>query len=105
LGLGADGSLGEWTANRPATGFSTWSLATGGNGWTVTKPLAAFKPGRLYDMYGWTNNDSASADGPEFTPEELSALKPGEVLWEPPQNGTPAVTLAYFRQHACDLYD
>ena len=71
LGLGADGSpvaylqvcskhidgvtiyrgntdLGKWAADRPATGFSTWSLATGGNGWTVTKPLAALNPGRSY---------------------------------------------------------
>lgn len=97
--------LGTWTVDPAATGFSTWSLVHGGSGWTVETPLAALKPGQTYDMYGWTKNNTSAADGPEFTPEQLAALKPGQVLWDPLEKDAPVVTLAYFRQHACDRYN
>jgi hypothetical protein len=94
--------IGTWTVQPSAVGFATWSLVSGGNGWTVTEALA-LKPGQSYHSYGWTNDNSSSAAGPDITSEQLAAMTPGQVLWDG-QDGGQVTSLPDFKAHACDRY-
>jgi hypothetical protein len=77
----ASQTLGDWDAGRAITDSGSWSLRNGGAGWTVTTPLADLKPDTEYELYGWTNDNSWSATGPQgFTVEELDRLEPNQVL-------------------------
>jgi hypothetical protein len=103
--------LGTWTVKPAAKGFATWSFAVGGDGWTVTEPFATLKPGQTYHLYGWTKDNSSSADSVVFSPTDLAAMKPGQVrYWSgrsdaSGNNDLEVVTsVAQFQQHACDRY-
>ena len=106
-----DDHLGSWEAKPAATGFTSWSLADGGNGWRVTEAFAPLKPGQNYTLYGWTNDNSSSAADVDFTTADLANMKPGQVrYWSGKLNdaGTKGIydvtTVEQFRAHACDRY-
>ena len=101
--------LGTWAPTPAATGFATWSLAGGGNGWTVTEPFASLKAGQTYHLYGWTTDNTSSAVAVDFTVADLTAMKPGQVRYlsghadSSGNNDLEVVTsVAQFQQHACD---
>lgn len=101
--------LGTWTVKPAATGFATWSLASGGNGWTVTEPFASLKSGQTYTMFGWTNDNTSAADGVEFTTANLATMKPGQVRYwfrgadpEGKQDGYVVTSVEQFQRNACD---
>jgi len=103
-----DDKLGTWTSSPPATGTTSWPLATGGNGWTVGDPLVKLRPGLTYALYGWTNDNSSSAQAVEFTTADLERLRPGQVrYWAGDENasddGYKTVSLAEFKAAACSL--
>ncbi|MBO0922090.1 hypothetical protein J1G42_14795 [Cellulomonas sp. zg-ZUI222] len=96
--------VARWDADEPVTRDADVVLAGGGEGWVA--PTAP-QDERL-SVYGWTDDASWSADGPDVTLAELSALAPGEVLYwsgdEGPDGGTPVnavVDLDVFERDAC----
>ena len=100
--------LGSWTSSPPATGTTTWPLAQGGNGWTVSDPLVKLRPGLTYALYGWTNDNSSSASVVEFSTDDLARLRPGEVRYQSGEvsdssDGYKTATLAEFQAVACSL--
>ena len=108
-GVGASRTLGEWEAPGRVSTSATVPLATPPAGWTVQHPLAGLDPATSYHVYGWTNDNSWSATGPDFTLADLDALDPGQVTWwngdwgKDGRHPTNAVTtLAEFQNHACD---
>ena len=101
--------LGTMAATPAATGFATWSLASGGSGWTVTEPFASLQAGQTYHLYGWTRDNTSSAVAVDFTVSDLTAMKPGQVRYQSRRaessgnNDLEVVTsVAQFQQHACD---
>ncbi|MFI8186413.1 hypothetical protein OG539_14705 [Actinacidiphila glaucinigra] len=100
--------LAAWSRGRPATGFSVWSLESGGRGWSVEKTMAPLEPGRTYTLYGWTGDPASTTSGVDFTAAQLAGLRPGQVRWfkgeEMPgtdRDGFATVGVAEFRADAC----
>lgn len=80
--------VGKWTAGQPVSGFSEWSMASAGTEWTTTVPLTSLQPSRRYTLYGWTKDNSWSAGEVSFTLEEISKLRPGQILYWAGQPGS-----------------
>lgn len=56
-------------------------LSSEASGVTIVKRPAALSAGRRYRVYGWTHSDPYySADGPDFTADDVAQLGPGEIL-------------------------
>lgn len=115
-------SVGSWDAPAPVTEFAKWSLATPTGGWKANAArggvvgheyLAAMKQRREYTLYGWTNDNSSSAVDVTFTVEEVSQLKPGQVLYWAAEGPNKDQTRdlnrsdseAEFRRTACKLLE
>jgi hypothetical protein len=100
--------LGSWTSRPAASGFTRWSLDDGGAGWLVTEPFASLQQGQTYNLYGWTEANSASTVAVHFTMTDLARLLPGQVRYTAGSSDARGdlevtVTEAYFKQHACDM--
>ncbi|MDX3070997.1 hypothetical protein [Streptomyces sp. MI02-7b] len=99
--------IGSWSRRKPATGFSVWSLRTGGRGWRAGTPLAALDPHHTYTLRGWTDNHSAMTFEVTFTAAQLARLEPGQVRYlkgEGPgtdRDGYATVSMDAFRADAC----
>ncbi|MEU4094066.1 hypothetical protein [Streptomyces sp. NPDC026673] len=99
--------LGRWSRGKPAKGFTTWSLETGGRGWNPEVPTATLEPHRTYDLYGWTEDSSWSAASVEFTAAQVERLVPGLVRYYKgdgagtDRNGYATVPMEKFRSEAC----
>ncbi|MET9930811.1 MULTISPECIES: hypothetical protein [unclassified Streptomyces] len=92
--------MGTWNHATPITGLTTWPLASPGDGWTVEKPFGRLVPGRVYAMYGWTQDNSWSTSGVSFTTRDLEALTSGQVRYG--SDGTAGTaSLEDFREKAC----
>ena len=103
-------SVGEWEVSPSMNAFSSWSLPSGGSGWRVTEPMTTLQPGTEYILYGWTHDNSASADAVHFTTDDLAAMHPGQVRYwagEESEGADVAVTtsVADFKAHACDIFE
>jgi hypothetical protein len=93
--------VAQWTAIGRAAPVSTWTLASGGDGWTVNKaPLLL--DGVTYEMDGWTKNNSWSAVGPDFTLAQLHQLEPGQVLYSDSDRKDGVAQLDEFTAHGCE---
>jgi hypothetical protein len=104
-----DDHLGKWTVKPSATGFATWSFAYGGNGWTVSDAFVRLPPEQTYSLYGWTDDNTSSADAVDFTLAGLASMKPGQVRYwfrgadpDGKQDGYVVTSVEQFRAHACD---
>ncbi|MEV6892448.1 hypothetical protein [Kribbella sp. NPDC051137] len=100
-----DRTMGRWEASGPVTGFSQFSLDSGGNGWAVSGELVGRAPGTRYTIYGWSRDSSWSAMHLEFSERDLKQLHPGTVLvpskdLASEDNWTESVD--DFKQKACD---
>jgi hypothetical protein len=82
---GSEETLAKWTLPADYKSPVEWSLLSStpeGIRSVLTVPGVPV-PGRTYRIYGWTAEQPYySADGPEFTADDLAQLKPGEVLIE-----------------------
>ncbi|MER7103722.1 hypothetical protein ABT383_29535 [Streptomyces humidus] len=79
---GGSEDAGRWSSSKPVTGFASWPLTTGGQGWRVDGPMpATLQPRRTYHLFGGTDDDSWSTADVSFTPEQLAALAPGQVRY------------------------
>ncbi|MEU4871500.1 hypothetical protein [Streptomyces sp. NPDC021608] len=100
--------VGRWSSSGPVTGFVSWPLATGGDGWRVDEAMpAALRPRRAYHLFGGTDDDSWSTVDVSFTPEQLAALAPGQVRYFAGEvrgadaDGYVTGSVARFRAAAC----
>lgn len=102
--------LGRWSRAKPATGFTVWSLESGGRGWRAEVPAsAAFAPHRTYSLYGWTGDNSSSTAHVTFTAAQFASLEPGQVRWykgegEPgtDRDGNATTSMGEFRAEGCE---
>jgi hypothetical protein len=105
-GAGSD-ALGTWSRRKPVTGFTTWSLETGGRGWTADVPAAAFAAHHTYVLYGWTRNNSWSTAHVDFTAAQFAGLEPGQVRYfkgegaGTDRDGYATVSMEDFRSDGC----
>ncbi len=60
-------TFGSWENTPAATEFATWSSADPGGTWKAVDPLDTVKPRTTYNFYGWTNDNSSSAETVDFT--------------------------------------
>ncbi|MFI9123310.1 hypothetical protein ACIGW0_28645 [Streptomyces bikiniensis] len=97
----AQKDMGAWNHDAPITGLTTWPLSSPGDGWTVAKPFGRLVPGQAYRLYGWTEDDSWSTAAVSFTTKDLEKLTPGQVWYEPGDEGR-TVPLDDFRTKACE---
>ncbi|MDX3237293.1 hypothetical protein PV392_16755 [Streptomyces sp. ME03-5709C] len=101
--------LGRWSRGKAATGFTLWSLESGGRGWSTEVPASVpFSPRRTYRLYGWTRDNSWSASAVSFTGAQFAALEPGQVRYYKGEgmpgsdrDGYATVPFATFRASAC----
>jgi hypothetical protein len=99
--------LGTWSRRKPATGFTVWSLRTGGRGWSADTPVAALDPHRTYSLYGWTHDNSWSTIDVTFTAAQLARLEPGQVRYYKGEgagtdrDGYATVSMDTFRSEGC----
>jgi hypothetical protein len=107
-----DDYLGTWSATSPVTDFASWSLAEPGDGWVTEVPLGRLTTNVEYSMYGWTEDNSRSAESVAFTLGALADLEPGQVLyWSGETNKAMTediLTVASeedFRGNASDILD
>ncbi|MYX32350.1 MULTISPECIES: hypothetical protein [Streptomycetaceae] len=106
----ASARLGRWSRAKPATGFTVWSLESGGRGWRAEVAASApFAPHRTYSLYGWTRDNSSSTAHVRFTAAQFASLEPGQVRWykgmgEPGTDGDGNATtsMGEFRADACE---
>ncbi|MFB7577223.1 hypothetical protein [Streptomyces sp. NPDC056165] len=99
-------TVGSWTADRPLTpGLATWPLDAPAAGWTATRSLAPLTAKTTYTLYGWTKDNSRSANSISFTLADRDRLTAGKVLYESiSDNGdesTITVSIAEFKAKAC----
>ncbi|MEV7321259.1 hypothetical protein [Streptomyces sp. NPDC093970] len=99
-------TVGSWTADRPLTpGLATWPLDTPAAGWTATRSLAPLTAKTTYELYGWTKDNSWSANGISFTLADRGRLTPGKVRYfNISKNGDGSaitVSMAEFKAKAC----
>jgi hypothetical protein len=73
--------LGSWTASKPVTHFAKWSLANPPSDWEAAPALGELQPRIEYTLYGWTTDNSWSANSVSFTLAELAAVEPGQVVY------------------------
>lgn len=108
---GGDASedMGRWSRAEPATGFVTWPLHTGGEGWSVDRAVpAALERQRTYVLYGATEDNSWSTDDVSFTGADLAALAPGRVRYfagdvrGADDDGYLTASIEDFRADACE---
>ncbi|MGN9796382.1 hypothetical protein ACTMTU_35615 [Streptomyces sp. OZ13] len=100
-------TVGTWSRSEPVTGFTTWPLGVGGEGWSLDKPLRSLDPDRTYTLYGATRDNSWSAAHISFTAEDLAALAPGQLRYlagdrdgaDP--DGYLTASIEDFRANAC----
>jgi hypothetical protein len=98
-----DVTLGKWKVSSPVTGFSQFTLDSGGNGWAVVGDLERRDPEQQYTIYGWSNDNSWSANHLDFSDRDLSGLKPGTVLVpEREQEGHRSESLEDFKTKTCE---
>lgn len=104
-----DDDQGSWKSSSAVTGFARWSLTDPGEGWTTKTPLEQLQPGVKYHLYGWTSDNTWSANATTFTTEDLAGLKPGQVLYWSRKTDTVGtgdlMTISSegeFRFNACD---
>jgi hypothetical protein len=98
--------IGHWIHDGPVTGFSTWPLNLGGNGWTVQKSLPTLDGHVNYNFYAGSLHGSGSTVNVDFTLEDLAIMKPGQVRYfahegEPESRAYAAVSIDDFRANAC----
>ena len=75
--------VADWKSRRSIGSVFTWKVTESGDPqWVSSEPLdvKALKPDQEYAIYGWTTDNSWSADGPKFKPADLEELTPGTVL-------------------------
>ncbi|KUN16501.1 hypothetical protein AQJ23_45055 [Streptomyces antibioticus] len=98
-------TVGSWTAHRPLTpGLATWTLDSPAAGWTATRSLAPLTTKTTYALYGWTKDNSWSANSISFTLADRDRLTPGKVRCNSiSENDESAVTvsIAEFKAKAC----
>ncbi|MGN6246233.1 MAG: hypothetical protein ACTHQ3_21500 [Motilibacteraceae bacterium] len=103
---GDERALGSWTAAAPVTGSAVWSLTDPqpGSADRPERPLEPLETDVTYALYGWTRDNSRSAQSVSFTPAQLAALRPGQVRYAPTDRGDggeKVVSLAEFHRSAC----
>ncbi|MGW4043463.1 hypothetical protein [Streptomyces sp. NPDC004721] len=99
-------TVGSWTADRPlALGLATWTLDSPAAGWTATRSLAPLTAKTTYTLYGWTKDNSWSANSISFTLADRDTLTPGKVRYDSVSNNgdesTITVSIAEFKAKAC----
>ncbi|MCH0560670.1 hypothetical protein I3F55_28895 [Streptomyces sp. MUM 16J] len=99
-------TVGSWTADRPLTpGLATWTLDSPAAGWTATRSLAPLTAKATYALYGWTKDNSWSANSISFTLADRDRLTPGKVRYDSISDigGESAITvsIAEFKAKAC----
>ncbi|MFF3945017.1 hypothetical protein ACFYYN_09360 [Streptomyces sp. NPDC001902] len=105
----ASADLGRWSRAKTATGFTVWSLESGGRGWRPEVPTAPFAPHRTYSLYGWTRDGSWSTAHVSFTAAQLASLEPGQVRWYKgrgtpgtDRDGNATTSMGEFRAEGCE---
>ncbi|WP_426365123.1 hypothetical protein [Streptomyces sp. E-08] len=93
----------SWTAKEAVTDYTTWPLTgpAGGGGLTPDAPPHALKPGRLYTVYGATQDNSWSTNAHSFTLADLKKLRPDQVAYTY-DDKVRTTTVTDFRAHACE---
>lgn len=89
---------------------SRLDLTTGSTGWRVEILLKPLQPGTTSRIYGWTQDDSWSADGVEFSLEDLRQLQPGQIRYDAraradednPDDTTATIPAEQFRSEVCN---
>ncbi|TFV78489.1 hypothetical protein E4P39_04680 [Blastococcus sp. CT_GayMR19] len=100
--------LGSWTASDPVTQFAKWSLADPPSDWEAAPPLGELQPGIDYTLYGWTSDNSWSANSVTFTLAELATVEPGRVVYWAGDNDASGdvnvvVSEVDFNRDACEM--
>ena len=72
---------GSWASTAPVTDFARWSLESPTDGWTTSGSYVPPSGDHEYSLYGWTTDNSASAEHVTFHLSDVSGLAPGEVLY------------------------
>ena len=72
---------GSWSSAAPVTDFSKWSLADPIDGWTTSGSYVPPSGDHEYSLYGWTTDNSWSAEHVTFHLSDLAGLEPDEVLY------------------------
>ncbi|MFE9040026.1 hypothetical protein ACFY9F_30980 [Streptomyces sp. NPDC012421] len=99
-------TTGAWRHDGRVTGFTSWPLlptsgAPAAERWTTERETTRLDKGRSYRLYGGTADDSWSTVPVEFTPEDLTRLKPGQVRYTL-NDEIRTTSLDDFRDGACD---
>lgn len=89
---------GSWIAAEPIKGSAQWRLDSSPE-WADSGETVTLVEGRMYSMYGWTDDNSASTDHVTFTQADSDDLRPGQVRWGDPGKVT---TVQEFAKQACD---
>jgi hypothetical protein len=95
--------LGEWRVSAKPHQVLRWRLdsVTPGSGVTVMQGLKPAQRDREYSIYGWTDDNSTSASGPDFRFADLPSLQPGELLVASDRGAHKRLTLRQLRDRAC----
>ncbi|MEU4193547.1 hypothetical protein AB0E69_16730 [Kribbella sp. NPDC026611] len=101
-----DKTIGHWETDAAVTGFSQFSVETGGNGWRPVGQLAPRELDAKYSAYGGTKDNSWSTGYIDFSIRDLATLKPGTVRVLDPHSGDPKLkSLEDFKQKSCENWD
>jgi hypothetical protein len=102
----ADSGVGDWAHDDPVTQFTSWPLNIGGNRWSPPEHPFIIEKNVHYRLYGASHDNSGSSVGVDFTPEDLAAMRPGQVRYfgyDPKikDDAYITVTVDSFRANAC----
>jgi hypothetical protein len=99
-----DKTMGSWEVASPVTGFSQFRLDAAGNGWRLVSTLEPRDPETRYSIYGWSKDNSWSANHLHFSERELVGLEPGSVRVpseDPESEDNRTESLEDFRSKTC----
>ncbi|WP_371659812.1 hypothetical protein [Streptomyces sp. NBC_00280] len=97
-----DVTVGSWDAARSLkAGLATWTLDAPVADWTATTSLKPLTAKTTYTLYGWTKDNSSSANSVSFTLTDRDRLTPGTVRYEGDESAV-TVPVEEFRARACE---
>jgi hypothetical protein len=94
-------TLGEWTAPNAVTESAKWPLGQSSD-WTAKRPYRAPSGSDELNLYGWSDNNSTGASHVTFHLDDLSQLRPGQVLYW--SDSLKTAEEGTFRRDACADY-
>ncbi|WP_432944010.1 hypothetical protein ACQPXM_01700 [Kribbella sp. CA-253562] len=97
--------IAVYTAREGSKSVQQLPVATGSADWEPVTVVPELRPGTAYRVRSWGEGHESFGGLTVFTPNDLKALKPGEVRYAVPRMSTPGVSPNYQDEYRVSSLD